>query len=595
VKHSPECIVSTVAPSLGALRSQIDRVDNAILDLLEERYALTRRVLRAKAGENAHALPVRPERERAILARLSARTIQVPAADIAQVWGSILSLSAQAQKAFRVMLWSPEGTGAALARLATSRYGSTTPVVWAADVDEAIAAARVGDTILLMPADLVQPSEVRDLDLIGQFPLDCLHHPWAVALGKLAGEAKATTVAASPPLQAQDSWVPSSWKKRIHQQLPAYPNKRSLDAVEARLASAPGVVEADAIDALTAELADAQQGRRLVIQAGDCAESIAAPRSYAVDMAALVHRLADRLAGPDRPVIRMGRLAGQYGKPRSAWTEGANGACIPVYRGDAVNCHSPLAAERVPSPDRLHEAYLQSCRVNEWLTEERSGRTEAGCKLFTSHEALLLPYEAALTRRACSDSRWMALSAHSVWLGDRTRDLDGAHVEYLRGIANPIGIKCGPSMEPAQLLALLDRLNPERTPGRIMLIARLGNGRVATHLAPLMTAVRYAKHPVLWLCDPMHGNNRSVDGKKSRLLADIVSEVRQFAMISRSNEVHPGGLHLEVTPAPVVECVDNLVQADPRRRYDSLCDPRLNAGQAMHVIDAFADAIEGVR
>ena len=215
--------------------------------------------------------------------------------------------------------------------------------------------------------------------------------------------------------------------------------------------------------------------------------------------------------------------------------------------------------------------------------------------LFTSHEGLLLNYEAALTRRGGEDGQWRALSAHSLWLGDRTRDPRGAHVEYLRGIANPVGIKCGPGIGPAQLLALLDRIDPQRTPGRIMLVARLGHARISAHLGKLMEAVRGAGHPALWLCDPMHGNNRTVDGVKTRLVADIVSEVRQFAAIARATGIHAGGLQLEVTPAPVLECVDDLVQAYSPRRYDSRCDPRLNADQAMHVVQSFSDAIECVR
>jgi 3-deoxy-7-phosphoheptulonate synthase len=214
--------------------------------------------------------------------------------------------------------------------------------------------------------------------------------------------------------------------------------------------------------------------------------------------------------------------------------------------------------------------------------------------LFTSHEALLLNYETPLTRRD-DDGCWRALSAHSLWLGDRTRDLRGAHVEYLRGIANPVGIKCGPTIDAEQLLALIERINPERTPGRVMLVTRLGHETIADRLGPLMEAVRDANHPALWLCDPMHGNNRTIDGVKTRFVSEIVSEVRQFAAIARSIGVHPGGLHLEVTPAPVLECVDDPAQAYAPRRYDSRCDPRLNSAQAMHVVQSFADAIEKTR
>ena len=200
-----------------------------------------------------------------------------------------------------------------------------------------------------------------------------------------------------------------------------------------------------------------------------------------------------------------------------------------------------------------------------------------------------------MTRRDPNDGRWWARSAHSLWLGDRTRDPRGAHVEYLSGIANPIGIKCGPTIDPDQLLVLLDRIDPMRTPGRIMLVARLGHQLVADRLGGLMEAVRRSGHPALWLCDPMHGNNLVVDGVKTRLVPDLVSEVEHFVTIARSVGVQPGGLHLEVTPRPVLECVDALVQADPLRCYESRCDPRLNADQAMRLVTRFAAALKAAR
>ena len=595
MKHNLNHVVTPILPTLDTLRGEIDSIDDAILDLLEQRYAVTQRVSRAKASESADTLPVRPEREREILDRLSARALHVPRDDIAQVWRSILSLSARSQRAYRVMLWSPEGTRVALAGLAATRYGSTVPILWAASADEAIAAAKAGDAIALIPADLLRPSQVPQLDLIGQYPLDCLHHPWAVAMGKLAGESAAPAPTQGTASLPQGEWSLNSWKKRVYHQLPVYRDARALDAVEARLAHAAPVVEAQTVAALTAELVEAQQGHRLLIQAGDCAEPIDATRSDVVHMSALIHRMADRLEQRDRPVIRVGRMAGQFAKPRSISAEEAGGATIAVYRGDAVNRPGASAAERMADPERLYEAYAQSCRVKDWLSENRGSRGEPERALFTSHEALLLNYEAALTRRGGDDGRWRALSAHSLWLGDRTRDPRGAHVEYLRGIANPVGIKCGPGIEPAQLLALLDRIDPHRTPGRIMLVARLGHERISAHLGTLMEAVRGAGHPALWLCDPMHGNTRTIDGVKTRLVSDIVSEVRQFAAIARATGIHAGGLHLEVTPAPVLECVDDLAQAHAPRRYDSRCDPRLNADQAMHVVQSFADAIECVR
>ncbi len=592
MQHNLSPVVSPILPTLDALRGQIDAIDDAILDLIEQRYAVTRFVARAKADAGSKSLPIRPQRERAILERLSARATHVPSSDIAHIWQTILSLSARSQKAYRLILWSPENTRTALAGLATVRFGTAIPILWAASAEEAIDAAQSGDAILLMPADLLQPSQVPDLDLIGQYPLDCLLHPWAAAMGKLAEEPAVAAFGSGDARRTE--WHPASWRTRVHHQLPAYGDVGALEMVEARLRRVAPVVEAREIDALAAELVEAQNGYQLLIQAGDCAEPINGTRRDTTHMSALVHKMADELEVCGRPVIRIGRLAGQFAKPRSASTEQADGAALAVYRGDAVNGPGASAVERAADPERLHEAYAQSCRVTAWLAEQSLASGGPRRPMFTSHEALLLNYEAALTRRD-HDGCWRALSAHSLWLGDRTRDPRGAHVEFLRGIANPVGIKCGPSIEPDQLLALLDRIDPERTPGRVMLVTRLGHEKIASRLGPLMAAVRGAGHPVLWLCDPMHGNNRTIVGLKTRLVPDIVSEVRQFAAIARSLGVPPGGLHLEVTPATVMECVDDLSQAYAPRRFESRCDPRLNADQAMHVVRSFADAIERVR
>lgn len=594
MKHSLNPVVTPIIPTLDALRGEIDLIDDAILDLLEQRYAMTQRVSRSKAMASGNVLPIRPQREREILARLSARATRVPPKDIAHIWRSILTLSARSQRPYRVMLWSPEDSRVALAGLAATRFGTAVPILWAASAAEAIEAARAGDTILLMPADLVQSSQVPELDLIGQYPLDCLHHPWAAAMGKLAREPEVPAPGPGTATPREREWSPASWKRCVHHQLPAYGDPQALKTVEAQLMRVAPVVDAHGIDALAAALIKAQQGRGLVIQAGDCAEPIDGTRRDTTDMSALVHRMADELERRGWPAVRIGRMAGQFAKPRSASVEQADGAAIAVYRGDAVNRPGASATERAADPDRLHEAYAQSCRARDWLAEHALARVGPHRPLFTSHEALLLNYEAPLTRRG-DDGCWRALSAHSLWLGDRTRDPRGAHVEYLRGIANPVGIKCGPSIDAEQLLALLERINPERTPGRVMLVTRLGHEKIADRLGPLMEAVRGAKHPALWLCDPMHGNNRTINGVKTRFVSEIVSEVGQFAKIARSIGVHPGGLHLEVTPAPVLECVDDLAQAYAPRRYDSRCDPRLNSVQAMHVVESFTAAIEDVR
>ena len=274
MKHSLNPVVTPILPALDALRGEIDSIDDAILDLLEHRYAVTRRVARAKAIAGSNGLPIRPQRERAILERLSAKATRVPFSDIAHIWQSILTLSARSQKAYRVILWSPQNTRVALAGLAAVRFGTAIPILWAESAKEAIDAAQSGDAILLMPADLLQPSQVPDLDLIGQYPLDCLHHPWAVAMGKLAREPEMPAPAPSTSLPTQREWNPASWKRCVHHQLPAYSDPQALKAVEALLEHVAPVVEAQGIDALAAELVEAQHGYRLLIQAGDCAEPI---------------------------------------------------------------------------------------------------------------------------------------------------------------------------------------------------------------------------------------------------------------------------------------------------------------------------------
>jgi 3-deoxy-7-phosphoheptulonate synthase len=282
-----DVVVTPILPSLDALRRQIDSIDDDLLDLIERRYAVTRQVARAKA-ESAHdCLPVRPTRERIIVERLSARARLVPQEDVAILWRSILALSSRSQRAYRVTLWSPEPARAALAQLAARLYGATIPVAWSDDLDSAIAAALTGESILLVPADALTPSQFPALDLIGQHPLGCLHHPWAVALGKLARDDGATTDA--------DGWHADSWKGRVHHQQPVYRDQGALRQIEARLASATPVVEAPAIAALTAQIADAQQGRGLLLQAGDCAEPLDSTREQTLAMRALIHRLADHL------------------------------------------------------------------------------------------------------------------------------------------------------------------------------------------------------------------------------------------------------------------------------------------------------------
>ncbi|NJC06600.1 3-deoxy-D-arabino-heptulosonate 7-phosphate (DAHP) synthase class II/chorismate mutase [Sphingomonas kaistensis] len=563
-------IISPIPPVLDVLRKDIDWIDDQILDLLEQRYAVVKKVAWAKHRDAEQVLAVRPAREAAILERLSARAIHVPEADVAHIWRSILSLSAHHQRAYRVLVSGPATARAALLSLASARY-SGVPVEWLDDQGKALEAAERGEAVLLVAADQASDGLRQGLELIAQHATGCVEHPWALELGRLGSDD-----------HARDGWSPGSWQGKVHQQLPAYPEPRLAREAVQHLADSSGIVPLEEVAGLQALVADAQGGRAVVLQAGDCAERMDAAAQDVHAMVALVDRLgADLEERLGLPAIRIGRLGGQYAKPRSQAAEGEGTARMPAYRGDAVNSRSACPHGRTPDPSRLLTARDQSERVRGWL---------AGRSIHTSHEALLLDYEAALTRT--SKGRSWATSAHSLWLGERTRDVAGAHVEYLRGIANPIGIKCGPTLEAEQLTALLDRLDPDATPGRITLVSRLGAGQVEQRLPSLMAAVRASGRPVLWVCDPMHGNNRSANGTKLRLVPEIIAETEAFVRIAHRSGVVAGGLHLEVTPQPVLECVERLDEATADRPFESLCDPRLNAEQALRVVAAYAAAVE---
>lgn len=566
-------IISPIPPVLDVLRRDIDWIDDQILDLLEQRYAVVKRVAWAKNRDAEQALAIRPEREAAILERLSARAIHVPAEDVGQIWRSILSLSARHQRAYRIAVCGPTSARAALLAAAAARYGQVVPVEWTEDRDAAIAAAQRGEVILMIPAEEWAGAQGGNLDLIAQTATGSIDHPWALELGRISRDE-----------QREAGWTPTSWKRKVHQQLPAYPDTRIARETEAELAASDGIVPLAEVAQLQSALANAQQGRGLLIQAGDCAESLHATADDVQAMAALLDALGDDLqARTGLPSIRLGRMGGQFAKPRSQTAEGEGAGRVAAFRGDAVNGADACPVDRTPDPRRLLLARQQSRRVRSWIED-------GGSTVRTSHEALLLNYEAALTRSV--GGRTWASSAHSLWLGERTRDLHGAHVEYLRGIANPIGIKCGPGMTPDQLAGLLERLDPERTPGRIMLVERIGHALVDQRLPALIAAVQRTGRDVLWLSDPMHGNNRMANGTKVRLLPEIVAEAEGFVRACRQAGVHPGGLHLEVTPRPVLECVERIEDAAADRRFESLCDPRLNAGQAAEVVAAYAAALE---
>ena len=355
-------------------------------------------------------------------------------------------------------------------------------------------------------------------------------------------------------------WNPATWRSRPAAQMPVYADAAALGAVEAELAGGDPVVGIDGIEALAAGLAEISAGRALLLQGGDCAETFAEP-----DIPALTG-LFDRLCGTmeaatGAPVVRLARIAGQFAKPRTI--EGR------VWRGEIINGRETLE----PDPARMLRAHAHSLATARRLPDA----------LFASHEALLLPYEQALVRRSI-DGRWWNGSGHFLWVGDRTRQIDGAHVEFLSGIANPVGVKCGPSLGASELLALCDRLDPKREPGRLTLIVRHGAGEIGRRLPALVQAVRKAGRAPVWLCDPMHGNTERLNGAKRRLNEHIRAEVADFAAILRSENSWAGGLHLEMTAEAVEEC------GSTPGRSTTACDPRLNSSQALGVVAAFSSA-----
>jgi 3-deoxy-7-phosphoheptulonate synthase len=376
---------------------------------------------------------------------------------------------------------------------------------------------------------------------------------------------------------ASIDWSPSSWRRFEARQQPDYPDPAALLAAERELADYPPLVAFRDVDALKHALAGAQRGETFLLQGGDCAESFAEFSSANIEAnLALLEGMAQRLgAGSGPPIIRLGRMAGQFAKPRSAESETRGGVSLPAYRGDIVNGIAFDARARRPDPERMFRAYAQAA-----ATRSRIGRAA-----YTSHEALLLPFEQALVRTDPETGRAYATSAHFLWIGDRTRFGGSAHVEFARGLANPIGIKCGPSLDGETLLGLLETLDPAREPGRITLIARMGWERIEAALPPLLRAVRGSGRPVLWSCDPMHGNTvRTALGSKTRPLDRILAETRAFFAIAAVEGVRCGGLHFEMTGRDVAECIGGGVapgDPDMADRYHTHCDPRLNPGQAM--------------
>ena len=442
-------------------------------------------------------------------------------------------------------------------------------------------------------------------------------------------------------------WTPTTWRARPIRQAPHYPDQPALEAAEKRLAGYPPLVFAGEARRLRAALALAAQGRAFVLQGGDCAESFSDFTANSVrDTFRVLLQMAVVLTfGATLPVIKIGRMAGQFAKPRSSDTETQNGVALPVYRGDIINGPDFSAEARTPDPARLEKAYFQSAgrlnllrafagggyadlhQVHRWNLDfvARSPLAEryqdlaaridetlgfmAACgivagnttqiretEFYTSHEALLLPYEQALTRIDSTSGDWYCCSAHFLWIGDRTRQPDGAHVEFLRGVKNPIGLKVGPTTTVDDLLRLIDILSPANEPGRLTIISRMGADKVQTHLPPLLRAVKREGRNVGWLCDPMHGNTVSTAHKvKTRSFDAILAEVRGFFDVQASENVRPSGVHVEMTGQPVTECVGGahrLTEADLHARYETFCDPRLNAEQSLELSFLVAEELK---
>ncbi|HEY5722861.1 MAG TPA: 3-deoxy-7-phosphoheptulonate synthase class II [Allosphingosinicella sp.] len=388
-------------------------------------------------------------------------------------------------------------------------------------------------------------------------------------------------------------WSPGSWRRHEIEQQPAWPDPAALEAALAELAAYPPLVPPHEAHGLKSALAEAQAGRAFLLQGGDCAESFA---EFSVDNISGNHALLTAMAAliaesSGLPVIRVGRMAGQFAKPRTRALERKDGISLPMYRGDIVNGIAFDPASRTPDPDRMFRAYSQSAATLGRLRELAAG----GEPFYTSHEALLLSYEQALVRR--DGAGWYGSSAHFLWIGDRTRFPGSAHVELLRGLSNPIGIKCGPSLEPDVLLRLLDSLNPAREAGRITLIARMGADRIEQRLPALIRAVAAEDHPVLWSCDPMHGNTiRSANGYKTRPVERILAELGAFFAIAAAEGERGGGVHVEMTGRDVTECTggaEPVTERDLESRYHTHCDPRLNRAQAMELAELVAETLAG--
>ena len=441
-------------------------------------------------------------------------------------------------------------------------------------------------------------------------------------------------------------WSPNSWRAKKAKHIPHYQDEEELNDVLFKIAKYPPLVFAGEARMLENKLAEVSNGKAFLLQGGDCAESFSDfhPDNIRDSFKVILQMAVVLTFGAACPIVKVGRIAGQFAKPRSQDVEKIDDIELESYKGDIINGIEFNEASRNPNPQRLFQAYNQSAatlnllrafaqggfanlhkihqwnlsfvehdkaekfkqmskRIDECLAfmnacgiNDKNVRQLYETDFFTSHEALLLPYEEALTRIDSTTGKWYDVSAHMLWVGDRTRQFDGAHIEFVKGIGNPIGIKIGPSINIEELLKIIDIINPDNTAGRISLICRMGADKIMTKLPNVLKSVKKEGKKVVWTCDPMHGNTiKSNSGYKTRPLTSIISEIQQFFQIHRSIGTYPGGVHLEMTGQDVTECMGGLqkiTDSDLKNRYHTYCDPRLNASQSLELAFLLAEFLK---